>query len=409
MLHAGRRVTHLLVDTYAHGCHRAPLVCSTLKTSWDRFNTGRSLALIVWAGIAMAFLLPASPPLLEASNSPVNGYTETHPANHTTTAPPSGPDEVGSSSALARMPHHYTTELTLLQRHNLSACWGASAMHVMEALWVVEPMREVVVAVLDTGIDAGSPLLAESVCDRICIVDTSDDADARSHGTHVAGTIATIAPNSRIVDVRVANGRGLCTSSDVAEGIRAAVNDGATVINLSLEVEGSPELEAAVDYAWSKGAVIVAAAGMPMPESTTASASSAASTVLEGPCRPAMSPPVYPASYPEAIAVTGTNEDGELAPVCNRGTWVDVAAPGLRTFSELPGGTRGYLSGTSTAAAHVSGLAALLCGIAEDENANGSINDEVRHALETTARPTGIEGTGSGIVDAAAAVQLLQS
>jgi thermitase len=281
-------------------------------------------------------------------------------------------------------------------------------MHITEALSLAAPLREVVVAILDTGIDTEGALLSDRVYDKVSIVNSSDSVDASGHGTHVAGTVAIIAPNCSIFDVKVADNRGNCTSSDVAEGIRRAVSAGATVINLSLEVDASPELEEAVHYAWQRGALLVAAAGMPTPGKSTVGESSSSSSTPDGPCRPSMSPCVYPAAYQEVVAVTGTNQEGELAPVCNRGTWVDVAAPGLKTFSELPGGTHGYMTGTSTAAAHVSGLAALLCGLADDENRNGRVNDEVRLAIEATSRPLGIEGTGNGIVDAEAAVRYIQ-
>ena len=384
------------------------MVCASLRTWWGRFNTGRSFVLVVWAVMAMAFLLPATPPPLAANSSGAETPPSTSPVHQSTTIPPADSSEFGVATTSGHPPYQDKTEPTLLQRHNLSVCWGASSMHVQEALLAAHSLREIRVAVVDTGVDTASPLLSECVLEVVDIVDKSVVVDSCGHGTHIAGTIAAIAPNSEIIDVTVADNRGHCTSSDVAKGIRAAVSSGAAVINLSLEVEPSPELEAAVQSAWQSGAILIAAAGMPVPDSTTVSGSSTPAATPEGPCRPTMSPPVYPASYPNVVAVTGTNEDHELAPVCNRGTWVDVAAPGLKTFSEMPGGTHGYMTGTSTAAAHVSGLAALLCGLADDENRNGRVNDEVRLAIEATSRPLGIEGTGNGIVDAEAAVRYIQ-
>ena len=118
--------------------------------------------------------------------------------------------------------------------------------------------------------------------------------------------------------------------------------------------------------------------------------------------------PVYPACYTQVIAVTGVTASGQPAPASNLAPWVDVAAPGYRTYSDVPGG-HGYLTGTSSAAAHVSGLAALLCGIAADRNGNGAVNDEVRRAIEATAVPLPGDGAGKGIVNAPAAVTWLAS
>ncbi len=281
-------------------------------------------------------------------------------------------------------------------------------MQVQGAWQAAGPLKTVLVAVLDTGIDIDNPRLSGRIADSAALIDTSEVADMCGHGTHIAGSITTIAPNSRLLNVKVADDRGFCDTQHVAEGIRLAANRGAAVINLSLQVEPSPDLEAAVEYAWEKGVVLVAAAGMPLASISTFQASGEAPVSTDEPCRPPMSPPVYPASYTCVIAVTGTNQANGLASVSNRAVWVDVAAPGHRTFSDLLGGERGYLTGTSTAAAHVSGVVALLCGIAEDRSGNGLVNDEVRYALESSASPLAVDGTGSGIVNALAAVQALR-
>jgi thermitase len=167
----------------------------------------------------------------------------------------------------------------------------------------------------------------------------------------------------------------------IAKGIIWAVEHSAKVINISLCVKSSPELEEAVDYAWSQGAVIVAAAGN------------------EG-----KSVPVYPASYTNCLAVAGTTENDSLALLSNHGDWVDVAAPGSDIYSELPQNQYGYKSGTSSAVAHVSGVAALVFTVAEDTNGNGVINDEVRQAIENSCSPIGVDGVGKGRINAFEAV-----
>jgi len=291
----------------------------------------------------------------------------------------------------------------------LSECWGASQMHVQEAWLAAGPLDPVLVAVLDTGVDVENPRLRDRVVGNEVFGDNSEYLDVYGHGTHVAGTIIAIAPNSRILNIKVADDRGFCDGQDVAQAIRRAASRGAAIINISLQVEPSPELEAAITYAWEKGAVLVAAAGMPPPTSSTTQGLVGELGPTEGPCRPTMSAEVYPAAYAYCIAVTGTNECNDLAPVSNRAVWVDLAAPGYNTLSDMPGGERGYLTGTSTASAHVAGLAALLYGLAVDGNGNGRVNDEVRHAMEITAEPLAIEGTGNGAVNALAAVTYLSS
>ena len=381
-------------------------VCASVCHAWSRCLTGRIFGFTVWATFAVAALVLPAPAPLQADISTADiCFSPGHELSLQTRASSTG--ESGISFAVDEVPQGviYASRRDL---EMLSDCWGASQIQVQGAWQAAGPLKTVLVAVLDTGIDAENPRLSARIDDSVALIDTSGIADLCGHGTHIAGTITTIAPNSRLLNVKVADDRGFCDAQHVAEGIRLAANRGAAVINLSLQVEPSPDLEAAVEYAWKKGAVLVAAAGMPLPSVSTFQASSKAPVPTDEPCRPPMSPPVYPAFYAYVIAVTGTNEANALAPVSNRAVWVDIAAPGYRTFSDMPGGERGYLTGTSTAAAHVSGVAALLCGIAKDTSGNGLVNDEVRYALESSALRLDVEGTGSGIANALAAVQALR-
>jgi thermitase len=144
------------------------------------------------------------------------------------------------------------------------------------------------------------------------------------------------------------------------------------------------ELEKAINYAWAKGVVVVAAAGSNRGMQLT-----------------------YPASYENCIAVTATMQDDTLAPLSNYGDWVDVAAPGFDIYSTLPGNNYGYKSGTSFATAYVSGLAALLFDITADINGNGRLNDEIKIAIESGYRETDASGTGIGIMDAIGSLSLV--
>lgn len=277
----------------------------------------------------------------------------------------------------------------------VSACWAASRMRVQQAWQLAGVPRPALVAVLDTGIDSGHPGLTGRVDGSLCLVSGAAPVDMLGHGTHVAVTIAAIAPNCTILSIKVADDRGCCTAKAVAEGIGIASRWGASVINLSLEVESTPELETAVRAAWEQGAVVVAAAGMPRNPTPQQDVSRDA--------------PVYPAAYPNVIAVAGTDRWDSPAPLTNRASWVDVAAPSDRTVVYSHDGQIDYLTGTSTAAAHVSGVAALLCGLAIDRNGNGCVNDEVRQAIESTADRTDSGGMGQGIVNALAALEWLLS
>jgi len=260
--------------------------------------------------------------------------------------------------------------------------WPLSQLQMTDLWQTASGGSGVLVAVLDTGIDQDHEDLAGKVIIEINLSGSPTSDDVYGHGTHVAGIIAAysnnglgiagLAPESWLMNIKVAGDGGLCQASILAMGIIWAVDNGANVINISIELrEPSAELEEAINYAWDSGAVIIAAAGN------------------EG-----TSSPVYPAYYENCIAVAATTEDDTLAPLSNYGDWVDVAAPGFNIYSTLPDDDYGYKSGTSFACAHVSGLAALLFNMVSDTNGNGRLNDEVREALENGYLQIGIGGAG---------------
>ncbi len=226
------------------------------------------------------------------------------------------------------------------------------------------------VAVLDTGIDKDHNELMGRVVADISFVEGAGADDINGHGTAIAGIIAAdesdgsdvtgIAPESRLLNVKVADDTGRCQISALAKGIIWAVDRGADVINISIEIpDTTADLNEAVNYAWDNGAVIVAAAG------------NSGNTVV-----------VYPAGHEKCLAVTAIRENGALAPLSNYGDWVDAAAPGFKIYSLSPGNGYGYRYGTSFAAAHISGLAARLFSMVTDVNGDGKLNDEVRQAIE---------------------------
>jgi thermitase len=258
------------------------------------------------------------------------------------------------------------------------------------------------IAIIDSGIDAAHPDLAGKVVAAANFTASDSVGDASGHGTHVAGIaaaafdngvgIAGMAPSARLMDVKVlavdASGNTTGDCADVADGIVWAADHGANVLNLSL---GSPSpceaMALAIDYAFSRGALVVAAAGNDAATSR-----------------------FYPAAYDHVVSVAATDNRDQLAGFSNRGAgWVDVAAPGAGIVSTLPTSDNGsgaigygYMSGTSMAAPVVSGIAALIWG----QMPPGQVNQEVRDQLFSSAEP--ITGTGTdwryGMVDACLAV-----
>ena len=243
-------------------------------------------------------------------------------------------------------------------------------------------MQEVLVAVVDTGVDVAHPDLADRVwlnAGETGLDDVGSDkrsngldddnngyiddwqgwnmvsgdnqvGDTQGHGTHLAGIIgagvdnavgiAGVAPNAIILPVKVLDDTGFGTYAQVAEGITYATDMGARVINLGFSGTGSSELlQSAVDYAIAHGVLVVAASG-----------NSGSST------------PNYPAGYSGVIAVSAVDNNGYYAPFSAGGEHISLSAPGVSILSTGLGGSYRAATGTSQAAAHVSGVAALLAG-----------------------------------------------
>ena len=215
----------------------------------------------------------------------------------------------------------------------------------------------VVVAVLDTGVDLAHPDLKNKLVSRgrDLVNDDLDASDDHWHGTHVAGIIgaetnngfgiAGVAWNCKILPVKVADKTGVGTISQLVMGIIWAADNGAHVINMSLGGdEGAESLKDALKYAYQKKVVCIASAGNDGKDVD------------------------YPAAYDDyVLAVAATDYKDEWLTYSSPGSEVDVAAPGESILSLVPTGSvpaddfpYRFRSGTSMAAAHVSGLAALI-------------------------------------------------
>lgn len=269
----------------------------------------------------------------------------------------------------------------------------------MEQAWdVTTGNPSLVVAVLDTGVDSSHPDLAGRLMPGYDFLnDDPDPADDGGHGTHNAGIIGAASNNgagiagltwqTRIMPLKVLNSGGVGPDSVIARGIIYAADHGARVINMSFgSSTTSNTLGAAIRYAYEKGAVLVAAAG------NTARLDNAA---------------IYPAAFDQVLAVGATDETDRVADFSQHHPYVGVSAPGVHIVSTFWRGS-GYgsyvsASGTSAAAPHVSGLAALIL------SANPALtNVQVRQIIQDTSDDLGPPGRdeyyGSGRINAARAL-----
>lgn len=206
----------------------------------------------------------------------------------------------------------------------------------------------VTVAVVDSGVQANHPDLAGRVLAGYDFVNNDSDAsDDNGHGTGVAGVaaaqgndgtgVAGAAWNVAILPVKTMNSSGSGSYSAIANGITYAADRGAKIINLSLGgTASSSTLQSAVSYAWNKGSLLVAAAGNNASSST-----------------------VYPAAYPNVVAVSATTSSDTLASFSSYGSFVDLSAPGQDIT--MPWINSGYvtISGTSFSSPLTAGVAAL--------------------------------------------------
>jgi len=246
----------------------------------------------------------------------------------------------------------------------------------------------ILIAILDSGIDQDHPDFIGKIEANEDFTGSGTVDDTYGHGTHVAGIAAANTNNSlgvsgigyqsRLLNGKVLNDEGYGAYTWIAEGIIWATDNGAKVINLSLGgSRKSITLEDAVNYAWTSGVVVVAAAGN------------------SGNTRK-----LYPAYYPNCISVAATDNNDVKASFSTYGSWVDVAAPGENIYSTFPNHTF-YLqtvygrsleydfgNGTSMSSPFVAGIAALVW-----DTEFGNDAQSVRDQIEQTA--DAIPGTGT--------------
>lgn len=247
---------------------------------------------------------------------------------------------------------------------------------------------KVLVAVIDSGVDTAHPELAGAIAGSFDALNSSEPA--HQHGTAIAGAIAAhatltgTAPAARILAIRAFNSSGASaegTTLTLLKSLDWAIARGARIINMSFAGPYDPQIARALTAARRRGVVLVAAAGNAGPNAA----------------------PLYPAADPNVIAVAATDSEDKLFPQSSRGRHVAIAAPGSDIIVPVDSGGYQSLSGTSFAAAHVSGVVALLLQV------KPSLSPEaVTKILLSTAKDLGPKGRddqfGAGLADAYGAI-----
>jgi subtilisin family serine protease len=272
---------------------------------------------------------------------------------------------------------------------------GDAAQYILEKLKISDVHRivrgtNVTIAVIDSQIDAAHPDLEGVIAERFSAVGAPEKPHA--HGTGMAGAIAShqrllgTAPGARLLAVHAfstAAAAAESTTFNILKGIDWSVRQGARIINMSFAGPKDPSLERVLKLAYDKGIVLIAAAGNAGPKS----------------------PPLYPGADPNVIAVTATDADDKLFTGANRGKYISVAAPGVDILVPAPEGDYQITTGTSVAAAEVSGIVALLL-----ERNPKLTPAEIRRILTMSAKRLGPgerdDNFGSGLIDPLQALQL---
>jgi len=270
--------------------------------------------------------------------------------------------------------------------------WGIARTGVNRAWDTTRGSRDVVIAVVDTGVKALPDLSGRLLPGHDFVNNDSNADDDQGHGTMTAGVIAAAGDNGvgiagvcwtcRILPVKVLGPSGAGSYSDIAEGVRWAADQGADIINLSLGGGSDSQLlRDAVSYATGQGAMVIAAAG-----------------------NNGSSAPHYPAAIPSVLAVGGSTSGDARYPWSNYGsTWVDIAGPGCNP-AQARNGLVGQFCGTSSATPFLSGVAGLLASTSPSPSAA-----TIRAALTSSADKLAGNwvAASSGRVNAAAALAAL--
>ncbi|MEM2105139.1 MAG: S8 family serine peptidase [Candidatus Bathyarchaeia archaeon] len=282
--------------------------------------------------------------------------------------------------------------------------WGPKKIEANYAWNTTLGSSDILVAVVDTGVDYTHPDLAGNYVNLgyDWVNNKGDPKDDFGHGTHCAGIIAAVTNNNegiaglaqvKIMAEKVLDAWGSGYDDWVANGIIHAVDCGANIISMSLGGYGySSLLHEAVKYAYNNGVLLIAAAGNDNINLKS-----------------------YPAAYEEVIAVAATDQNDAKAYFSNWGEWIELAAPGVDIYSTMPTYpvtlnnygflmNYDYMSGTSMACPHVAGVAALVWSIYPAATSNW-VRTQLRYTAKDLGDPDFDEYYGYGRVDAKKSVE----
>ena len=252
----------------------------------------------------------------------------------------------------------------------------------------------VVIAVVDSGVYSAHPDLASKVVAGWNFVkNNADTSDVTGHGTEVAGVVAAATNNgigvagvswaSVVMPLVTVDATSFSAYSNIAAAIQYAVDHNVRVINVSIGgTASSNTLQAAVNYAWNRGALVFAAA-----------------------MNSAVTTPNYPGACDHAVAVSATDENDHLAVFSNYGPWLTLSAPGADILTTMNGGGYGYVNGTSFASPIAAGVAALVLA-ANPALSNQQVLDILKQSADHPGEPGFDSNFGWGRVNAGKAIQL---
>ncbi len=238
------------------------------------------------------------------------------------------------------------------------------------------------IAVLDTGIDYTHPDLEDKMWEEIgydFVNDNDDPMDVDGHGTHVAGIIASVAPDAELMALKVIEKEG-GRWQEVSQAVRFARDNGADIITMSFGGDQSPlarAFERQINFAYDEGIYLTAAAGNDGTDSKH-----------------------YPAAYDAVAAVSAVNHEKEKTDYSNYGDWLDLTAPGgdteMRVFSTIPNEKYGNKAGTSMSTPFVAGVAAIKLG-ANPGITGRQVREQINQQAVDLSNP---EYYGYGLVNA---------